>query len=65
MTADQRDYQSSYRRLTVVAAIAMVGALIPFAIATHKFDQCNQSLQISLDTLKAKVDSAKGAIEKK
>jgi hypothetical protein len=65
MTADQKDYQLSYRRLMLVVAIAMLGWAIPYGIANYKFDQCSQSLQVRLDGMKANIDGAKSANEQK
>lgn len=65
MTADQKDNLSRYRMLVLVLAVASLGALIPFGIASYKYDRCSESLQASLDTLQTKIDAAKGAIEKK
>jgi hypothetical protein len=65
MTADQKDYQLSYRRLMLVVAIAMLGWAIPYGIANYKFDQCSQSLQVLFDGMKANIDGAKSANEQK
>jgi hypothetical protein len=64
MSAD-KDYQLSYRRLMMIVAIAIFGWVIPFGIANYKFDQCSNSLQARLDTMKARIDGIENGIEKK
>ena len=65
MNADQKDYQVAYRILMLVVAVAMLGWAIPYGIANYKFDQCSQNLQVRVDKVKARIDSAKSGIMQK
>ena len=65
MNADQKDYQVAYRILMLVVAVAMLGWAIPFGIANYKFDKCSQNLQVRLDKVKARIDSAKSSVNRK
>jgi hypothetical protein len=65
MTVNQKDYQRSYRYLMLIVAVAMLGWAIPYGIANYKFDRCSEDLQFRLDAVKAKIDSAKSALDQK
>jgi hypothetical protein len=69
MIAGQKDYHHAvpevlrvpgpYRISMLVVAIASLGWIIPFGIASYKFDQCSESLHVRLDSMKARLDGMK------
>ena len=55
------DYRMAFSRLMLVVAVALLGWIIPFAIANYQLDDCTKALHVRLDDIKAKIDAARTA----
>jgi hypothetical protein len=60
MTDDPK-YRVAHGFLMLVVAVALIGWLIPFAIANYRLDDCTATLHARLDAIKAKINDAQGA----
>jgi hypothetical protein len=54
---------SPYRMSMLALAIAILGWTVPFAIEGDKFDQFSQSLNVRLDSMRARLNGMKTGID--
>jgi hypothetical protein len=58
---NQSDYRVAHSILMLVVAAALLGWIIPFAIANYRLDDCTATLHARLDAINAKIKDAQGA----